>query len=315
MTKSNTGSRAKVLRHAMSAGVAMALTGALSTVCTPAIAAEWSDNSISYLYGTRFRESYVPFNRNLPEVSIKKNIFNFTHVSGYKYGGNLFSVDFLKSDSNDPASGGSTQGAQDFYAVYRHDLSLSKISGTPMKWGIIRDVAITAGIDLSAKDTAFAARTWRPKIGPKLEFDVPNGFLNAALVLQTEKNHCGTCAGPTQTADPNFGSYGGFESAWGIGVGSLPLKFSGIFSYYAKKGNNGDTSPTGPETFLRTRLLYDIGSAFGKKDTVLVGLGYEYWKNQFGNTTTPVGYPFGGAGQPIPGIKTSTPLFIVEWHL
>ena len=76
MTKSNTDSRTKVLRYAKSACVAIAVTGALSAVCTPASAAEWSDNSISYLYGTRFRESYVPFNRNLPEVSIKKNIFN-----------------------------------------------------------------------------------------------------------------------------------------------------------------------------------------------------------------------------------------------
>jgi hypothetical protein len=113
----------------------------------------------------------------------------------------------------------------------------------------------------------------------------------------------------------NFGGYGGFEAAWGFKVGSLPVRFNGLFTYYPKKGNNGDGSPTGAETFMLAKLLYDVGSLAGKSDTVYVGVGYQYWNNQFGNTVTPASYPFGGAGRPIPGIRSSLPLFIVEWHL
>ena len=49
---------------------------------------EWMDNSLSYRYGTQFRE---PFNSQ----DITKNIVNFTHADGYKYGTNFLSVDYL----------------------------------------------------------------------------------------------------------------------------------------------------------------------------------------------------------------------------
>ena len=69
-------------------------------------AADWSDTSISWRYGTRFAE---PFN---PE-HIKKHIFALTHASGYKYGSNYFNVDLLQSDENDPASLTQSEGAQE----------------------------------------------------------------------------------------------------------------------------------------------------------------------------------------------------------
>ena len=302
------------IRNSKALCASIAVAGALGAASTSASAFDWYDNSLSYMYGSKFRESYIPFNRNLPDVNIKKNIFNFTHVSGDKLGGNLISIDYLKSDSNDPADA-SSKGATDYYIVAQRTFSMSAMTGTPWKLGFIKDVSIMAGIDLSSKNTTFGAKTWRPKIGPQIALDVPNGFWNMSLVYQREDNRCGTCTFAGQTTYPDFGSYGGFETGWGVGIGSLPLKFSGVLTYYAKKGNNGDTSPTGPETFLQTKLLYDVGSHFTKKNTVLVGLGYRYWKNQFGNTVTPTGYPFGGAGLPVPGNKTSVPMFVLEWHL
>lgn len=302
------------VRSLKSLAVAATLA-ALGTATLTAAAADWSDTSVSYLYGNRFRESYIPFNRNLSEPDISKNIINFTHVDGYKYGGNLISIDLLKSDHNDPASGGSTEGAHDVYAVFRTDLSFSKISGTKLDMGFIRDFALTAGFDYSNKDTDFAARTWRPKIGPKVEFNVP-GFWNVAVVWQHETNHCGTCDPAFgQKVDVNFGNYWGVETAWGIGIGDTGLSWKGVLTYYGKKGDNGDGSPTAPETFLRTSLMYDVGALMGKKGTVFAGLGWEFWNNQFGNKTTFPGYPFGGAGQSIPGTRTSTPLLIAEWHM
>ncbi len=278
-------------------------------------AADISDTSIQYLYGDRFHDSNIPFNRNLPPVDITKNIINLSHVDTYKYGGNSFSIDFRKSNGNDPANN-STSGALDVYAVFRTDLSFSKVSGTEWKWGFIRDVAVTAGFDTGTKDTAFAPRLWRPKIGPKVEFDVPHGVWNLALVYQHENNHCGTC-NPTlgQQTDVNFGNFWGLESGWNVGLGSTNWSFSGTLTYFGNKGNNGNTSPTAPETFLRTKLLYDVGTLVGgSKHTLLVGVGYQYRHNQFGNSVTPVGYPFGGAGLSVPGRNESVPMLVAEWH-
>ena len=71
----------------------------LASCAGAAQAADWSDTSIGYRYGTRFAE---PFNDN----DITKNIVNFSHVSGYKYGKNFFNVDFLMSSQDDPSSAG-----------------------------------------------------------------------------------------------------------------------------------------------------------------------------------------------------------------
>ena len=69
-------------------------------------AADWSDTSLSYRYGTKYAE---PFNNQ----DISKNIFNLTSVSGYKYGKNFFSVDFLLSSEADPSSAGAKDGAHE----------------------------------------------------------------------------------------------------------------------------------------------------------------------------------------------------------
>ena len=63
-------------------------------------AADWSDTSIAWRYGTQFAE---PFETN----DITKHIVTLTHVSGYKYGTNFFNVDMLYSNNKDPAAIGS----------------------------------------------------------------------------------------------------------------------------------------------------------------------------------------------------------------
>ena len=89
-----------------------------------ATAETWSDTSIGWRYGTKFAE---PFETN----DIHKNIFNFTHVGGYKYGTNFFNMDLLMSDSKDPAScaniatTGCEGQAQEAYIVYRNTVDLS----------------------------------------------------------------------------------------------------------------------------------------------------------------------------------------------
>jgi nucleoside-specific outer membrane channel protein Tsx len=138
-------------------------------------AAEWSDTYIGYRYGTQFAE---PFLGN----DITKNIFNLSHVSGYKYGTNFFNADILLSDSNDPASATSTEGAHEVYVVYRHTLDLGKTTGKSFKFGPVKGVGLTAGFDYNNKnDAGYNSKKHMLVAGPTLMMDVP-GFLNVSLL-------------------------------------------------------------------------------------------------------------------------------------
>lgn len=159
----------------------LALSIALAACGSAAQAAEWSDTSIGYRYGTTFGE---PFNKE----DIAKNIFNLTHVSGYKYGTNFLNVDMLLSDNKDPASKGSSSGAQEVYVVYRHTLDIGKVSGKNFSFGPVRGIGATAGFDLNTKNDAGYNSSKRMIVaGPTLMMNVP-GFLNVSLLALWESN-------------------------------------------------------------------------------------------------------------------------------
>lgn len=259
---------------------------------TPAVAAEWSDTSASWRYGTQFAEPGI-------DEDIKKNIFALTHVSGFKYGSNFFNVDFLMSGDNDPAAGGGG-GAQEVYAVYVNQMHLGKISGSSFAFGPVRDVAISTGFDLSAKNTDFAARVRKFTFGPTLKFGVFDGWADLNLLYYKETNHNGI-VGKDVDFDPTWRVSG----AWGIpfAAGSLPLSVNGFFSYTGAKGKDGFGNETKAETLLDIFLMADLGALADKKGTFLAGIGYEYWQNKFGNDH-----------EKLVGSTANTPMIKAEFH-
>ncbi|HJV89287.1 MAG TPA: hypothetical protein VJ623_03200 [Holophagaceae bacterium] len=246
---------------------------------------DWSATSMGYRYGTQFREPGI-------QAAITKNTFTFTHANGYSLGENFFTVDLLRSDANDPSNGAGSEGAQEVYAVYRHDLSLGKLFRTSLQAGPIRDVAFTAGFDYSAKNTEFAPAVRKILLGPTLAFAVPKGFVKLGLLYYKEKNHnsFGTGSDKNVSFDPTYQ----VALAWGLPVdlGPVATSFQGFGTYTGAKGKDGNLKDTEPETLVRMAWLFDVGAAAGKKGTWLVGPGYEYWKNKFGNAS-PIPPPFG----------------------
>ena len=264
-------------------------------------AADWSDTSLSLRYGTSFAEPYDN-NADGSRRDIKKDIFAFTHVSGYKYGSNFFNVDILLSDKNDPGNGvAGNPGAQEVYAVYRHLLDIGKVTGSTFKYGPMRGLGLTAGIDLNSKNDGYASKKRMFVIGPTLMIDVP-GFLNLSALLLDESN-----APNGLTSRYHYKNHGALEADWGIPIGSMPLSFNGYAMYIGTKGKNEFGGDTAPETHIDMQLMLDAGAALGgAKHSFLVGLAYEYWRNKFGNpTTTP------GAG---PGATARTPMIRGEYH-
>ncbi|MCW3477988.1 hypothetical protein OL229_00240 [Neisseriaceae bacterium JH1-16] len=268
----------------------------LAGLATSAQAATWSDTFIGYRYGTEFHE---PKNPN----DVAKNIFQLGYASSYAYGSNFFNVDALLSNDKDPANNGGG-GAMEIYLAYRTQLHLSKVTGHDFSFGPIKDYALSGGVDLNTKDTAYAPRKQMFVIGPTVKFAVPNnGFADFSVWYRTEKNHCGIPS--AQQHDVHFDDTYQLNLAWKapFQAGPVPLKFQGFVDYIGTKGKDGFGDGTKQETLMRTSLMADVGQLVaGKKDVFYAGIGYEYWHNKFGN-------------KPGLGTKTNAPTLNLEWHL
>lgn len=275
---------------------------ALATCGLAAQAADWSDTAIGYRFGTKFAE---PFNPN----DIRKNIFNLTHVSGYKYGTNFFNVDLLLSDATDPDSAGSTNGAQEVYVVYRHTLDLEKVSGTSFKFGPVRGVGATVGFDFNTKtDAGYNSKKRMLVAGPTLMMDVP-GFLNVSLLALWESNAPYNTFSGVSTPRYDYDVHPMLTLAWGIPIPlplGIPLSFEGFANFIASKGTDEFGGATAPETNIDMQIMADVSSLVGAgKNTFKLGLEYQYWRNKFGNNSS------GAAGK---GATAKTPMIRAEYH-
>jgi hypothetical protein len=264
-------------------------------------AADWSDTSIGYRFGSKYAE---PFNTS----DIKKDIISLTHASGYKYGSNFFNVDLLESDSKDPAAFGSTNGAQEVYIVYRNTLDLAKIGGPAIKFPGVRGSGLTLGFDANVKtDAGYNSKKRMLVAGPTLFVDVP-GFLNVSVLFLKESNapHS-TFPGGGDTPRYTYKTHPMLTAAWGIPVSSsIPVSFEGFANYISSKGANEFGGATAPETNIDAQLMLDAGAlAGGAKGTFKVGIEYQYWKNKFGNPAS------GPAGK---GAFAKTPMLRAEYH-
>jgi hypothetical protein len=287
---------AAVMRRVPMACIALALCLAGGA----AQALDWSDNPVSYRVGNAFRE---PFNPN----EIKKNVFAFTHASGYKYGSNYFNLDLLNADSNDPRMLADDDGAQETYMVYRHTFDIGKISGRGMAFGAVRSAGVTLGMDLNTRhEFGYNSRKRMLLAGPTVMWDVP-GFLNTSLLLLRESN---AASGPFAPVSRMRGSYTYdvhpmLSASWSIPVTRL-WSFDGNANLIASKGLDEVGNDTGPETNVEMQMMFDAGAALGgRKNMFRIGIEYQYWNNKFGNTSLST------AGQ---GFRPRTPSIRAEYH-
>jgi nucleoside-specific outer membrane channel protein Tsx len=266
--------------------------------CAAAQAADWSDTAVGYRYGSQFHE---PFNAN----DIKKNILFLSHASGYQYGTNFLNVDLLMSDAKDPSGPGSSNGAHEAYAVYRHFLDFGKVSGRDFKFGPVRGLGLTAGLDWNTKtDAGYNSKKRLLVLGPTLQFDVP-GFLNVSLLQMWESNAPYNGFSRASTPRYHYQPHPMLNLAWNLPIAGLPLSFEGYANFIAAKGRNEFGVDTVRETNIDMQLMLDAGSFWDRPKTFKLGLEYQYWKNKFGNNA---------AGPAGPGAFAKTPMIRAEFH-
>jgi hypothetical protein len=97
-----------------------------------------------------------------------------------------------------------------------------------------------------------------------------------------------------------------FTSAWAIPVG--PGTFGGFYDRVGAKGLDGFNTQTKPESILRATYMLPVG---GDKSGWKAGIGFEIWKNKFGNDASLAGATNTTGNT----ANQSTGLFLVEYHL
>jgi nucleoside-specific outer membrane channel protein Tsx len=237
-------------------------------------AADWSDTSLGYRYGTRFAE---PFGAN----NVRKSIFSLTHVSGFKYGTNFFNVDIVLSDGKDPGYD-TTAGAQEVYVFYRNTVDAGKVLGRDLKSGPVRGWGVTSGFDINTKNNNYGSKKRMFVLGPTLMLDVP-GYLNLTVLAVHESN------APRGVERYTYRTHPAFEIDWStpFQVATVPLSFEGYALYLAAKGTDEFGAATAPEMHIDMKLMGDVGAVAGMGKNVLkFGIGFEYWRNKFGNPTS-----------------------------
>jgi nucleoside-specific outer membrane channel protein Tsx len=262
----------------------------------------WSDAFLGYRSGTQFHDPAI-------EPAITKNIVSFTFANRYSLGSNLVNVDVFMSDRNDPANGSGSRGAQEIYLLYRSQLNFNKAFKAPVKFGVVRDISLTAGFDLNTKDTAFAPRKRVIVVGPTVNFEIPQGFLDISVLYYKEWNHDSFGI----VKDVEFDGTYMINASWGIPIilGTVTSVVKGFGNYVGPKGLDGALVETAAETLVRASWMFNVGAAIGSlKATIFLGLGFEYWRNKFGNPT-----PILDGAMTKPNHTTFCPTIQFEIHL
>lgn len=264
---------------------------------TTASALTWSDNSIGWRYGTQFAE---PFKNNSDgsKTDITKQIYSFTHASGYTYGTNFLNVDFLQSSKEPNGAQAGGKGTQEAYLVYRNNIDIGKVFKTNLSSQGIRGYSLTLGADWNTKNDSYGSKKQMIVVGPTIDFDVP-GFLSLSALVMFESNKSALVNNRY-----NYDPHAAFQLTWGIPLGQTPLSFEGFALWIDSKGKNEFGGKTAAETNIDARVMYDLSSFWGKNDkTFRAGFEYQYWHNKFGNPTT------GNKGA-----TASTPMLRVDYH-
>lgn len=265
---------------------------AIAAIGVAAQAADWSDLSIGYRHGETYREPY-----NADKIS--KDILNLTYVSGSKAGSDFLHVDMLMSDTKD--SPDKQSHAREIYAVYRHTFDLAHLTGRSFQSGPMRGLGLTAGLDLNSKSgDSYQSKKRMLVAGPTLQLDVP-GFLNISLLSLWESN-----APAAHRARYSYKTHPMLNLNWSIPLGSLPLSFEGYANFIAAKGKDEFGADSRPETNIDAQVMWDASSAMGiSKNTLRLGVQYQYWKNKFGNDSSR-----DSSG----GSTAKTPMIRAEYH-
>ncbi|MDA0782187.1 MAG: outer membrane protein OmpK [Rickettsiales bacterium] len=181
-----------------------------------------------------------------------RTIITLEHANSWKYGDFFMFIDGTRFDP----------GKTTAYGEFAPRLSLSKISGKKLSYGIVKDVLISTMYEKGKSDI----RAYL--YGGAIDLDIPgfkffktNFFIRDNPEIQNERTWQITLAWNSP-----------FE------IGQQKFLFEGFADFAGDEGRTYHKNQ-----MIVPRLLMDIGRAIGKKEGKLYGgIEYQYWHNKFG---------------------------------
>jgi len=211
-----------------------------------AAAADWSAANIQLLHGSQF------------ELGDKqRTILSFEYANGWKYGDNFFFMDITK-----PTDKGTAH-----YGEFSPRLSLGKITGKDLSFGIVKDTLIASNLEMG--DGVRAGL-----LGVGIDLKIP-GFAFTQVNLYARKSERDFVVEQTNTG-------GQFTVAWKLPfeIANQKLSFEGFADYAF--GEDGGSVPKEDNLITAPRLLIDVSNWFGAPGKVQIGVEYQIWRNKFG---------------------------------
>lgn len=213
----------------------------LAASLTAQAAVQWQDVSVSYLNGSNYRVD-----------GPKKQVLTFEHVAGTSWGDSFFFLDHLRSDN----------GARSNYAEWSPRLSLGKLSGTPMTFGVVNDVLFTSTVEMSSLRTDFL-------YGIATDLTLP-GFKYFKLNFYRRNND-------------------GLADNWQITTSwALPFTLAGQhFLYDGFLDWYNTTEDQRASMNLTSQLKWAMHEQFNWQSKVYLGVEYVFWRNKYGIPDSP----------------------------
>lgn len=210
------------------------------------LAAEWSSANIQILRGSTYELG-----------DSNQTVLTFEYADGWKYGDNFFFIDIFE-----PTSTGTSH-----YGEYSPRLSLGKISGKNLGFGIVTDILLAGTLEMGD-----GVRSSLLGIG--IDLKLP-GFAFAQFNLYARSSERDFVAVQTDSGAQA-------TIAWRLPfkVIGQNLAFEGFADY--AYGEDGGSSPKEDNLITAPRLLIDVGNWFGTPGKVEAGVEYQIWRNKFG---------------------------------
>ncbi len=215
---------------------------------------DWSDTEIQYLHGDGYR---MPKNAN----DISRSIITLSHADGWALGRNFFFMDTLISDHGEPSQ-------VNLYGEFYSYLSLSKMTGRNLSYGLFKDLNVTAGVNAGENLDSNFSGTRIIMYGFTVDFNLPGFKLFTVDVLRHD------------ILEPvSLGSSWQITPCW-----KLPFTLFG--THWSLEGFADFIGPKGPgyagNVLAQPQIRLDVGDFFGISNRLFAGIEYQYWNNKYG---------------------------------
>lgn len=226
---------------------AFVATGLLAITTLSANAAPWSSSNVQILHGNDFKLG-----------AKERTLLTFENSLGWDYGDSFFFVDVTE-----PTNTGTT-----YYSEWAPRLSLGKVTGKEMKYGIVKDIMLAGTLEMGDGVRGQLLGVGLPLALPGFAFANVNVYAR-----RSERDFA--------TSQTNTGAQVTLSWKRPFSVGKTKWSFEGFLDY--AWGEDGGSNPKEDSLVAAPRLLLDVGALTGgKPGKIEAGVEHQIWRNKFG---------------------------------